>query len=106
MSPFKNPRIAHQSQVHGSFTPCHLIQDDEEIQSFKHWMKYRGFETFTELCSAFSYMLDNIHDHNEYIFDGLRFALKSGTMNKIRLFIKWMFMSMTENTFELYAQDP
>ena len=48
------------------------IQDEEEIQSFKQCMKYRDFEAFTEMCNAFSYMLDNIHDHSEYKLDGLK----------------------------------
>ena len=76
------------------------IKDDEEIQSFKHQMKDRGFETFKEMHNAFSYMLDNIHDHNEYKLDGSRFALKFGSMDKIRLLIKWVFIkNMTDKTF-------
>ena len=81
------------------------IQDEEEIQSLKQWMKYRDFEAFTEMYNAFSYMLDNIHDHSEYKLDGLRVALKFCTMNKIGLFSKWMFVSMTENNLKLYAED-
>ena len=38
----------------------------------KNWMSNTGFECFTDMCNAFSYMLDNIHDHSEYIVDGLR----------------------------------
>ena len=81
------------------------IQNKEEIISFKQLMPYRGFETFTDMCKAFSYMLDNIHYHSGYKLDGLRYALKFGTMSKIRLFIKWMFTSMRDKTFELYAED-
>ena len=79
------------------------IQNEEEIQSFKTWMPYRGFETLTDLCNAFSYILDHIHDYSEYKVDGSRFALKFGTMNKLRFFIKWMSTSMTDSIFELYA---
>ena len=82
------------------------IQNEEEMQSFKQWMSYRGFEKFTDMCNAFSYMLDNINDdHSEHKFDGLRHALKFGTMNKLRLFIRWMFTSTTDSTFKLYAED-
>ena len=40
------------------------------------WMSYRGFETFTDLCVEFSYILDHIHDYSEYRVDGSKFALK------------------------------
>ena len=42
------------------------IQDEEEMQSFKQWMYYRGVETLTGMCNVFFYMLDKIHDHSEY----------------------------------------
>ena len=70
------------------------IPNEDKIQSFKPWMSYRGFEISTDMHTAFSYMLDSIHDHSEYKVDGLRFALKFGTMNKLRLLIKWMTTSM------------
>ena len=81
------------------------IQNEKKMQSFKQWMSYRGFEKFTDMCNAFSYMLDNIHDHSEHKFDGLRHALNFGTMNKLRLIIRWMFTSITDSTLKLYAED-
>ena len=81
------------------------IQDEEKIQSFNQWMKYKSFQTFTELCNSYFHRLDDIHDHSEYKVDGFRFAVKSGTMNNIRLFIKWMITSIQDTTFELYAEE-
>ena len=81
------------------------IQNVEEIQSVQHWMSYRGFETLTDMCNTFTYMLDKIHNHSEYKEVGLRFVLKFGTMNKLSLFIKWMLSSMTDSTFDLYDED-
>ena len=81
------------------------IQNEEEILSFKNWMSYRGFEIFTDMCIDLSYMLDHIHHHSEYRMEGSRFALRFGTMNMLRLFIKWMSTRKKESTFELYAEN-
>ena len=63
------------------------IQNEDEIQTFSKWMAYRGYENFTDLCGDFSYVLDHVHDYSEYRVDGSKFALKFGTMNKLRLCI-------------------
>ena len=79
------------------------IKNDEEVESFSHWMSYRGFDNFTDICVEFYHILDSIHDYSEYKVNGLRCSLKFSTMNKIRLFINWMATKMTDDNFELYA---
>ena len=55
-------------------------------------------------CVYFSYILEHIHDCTECRVDGSKFALKFGTMNKLRLFISWTSIRMKDSTFELYAE--
>ena len=49
--------------------------------------------------------MDQIHDYSEFRADGLRSALKSSTVNKIRMFTSWMGTKMTDGVFELDAED-
>ena len=77
------------------------IKNEDEIESFSKWMIYRGYENFTDLCVDFHHELDHIHDLSDYRVDGLKFVLKSGTINKLRLFISWMSTRMKDTTFEL-----
>ena len=80
------------------------IKNEGEIESFSKWMTYRGYENFTDLCVDFHHELDHIHDFSDYRVDGMKCALKFGTMNKLRLFISWMSTRMKDTTFELYAE--
>ena len=66
------------------------IQDDEEVESFSHWMSFSGFTNFIDICKAYHHILHSIEDHNDYQLNGIRCSLTYCTMNKIRLFIKWM----------------
>ena len=67
-------------------------------------MTYRGYENFTDLCVDFHQDMDNIHDFRDYRVDGMKCALKFGTMNKLRLFISWMSTRMKSTKFELHAE--
>ena len=80
------------------------IKNDKEVESFYHWMSYRGYDNFTDICVDFYYLLDSINDCSEYKVNGLRCSLKFSTMNKIRLFISWMATKMTDDNFKLYAE--
>ena len=80
------------------------IKNDEEVKSFSHWMSYRGYDNFTDICVNFYHILDSIHDHGEYKVNGLRCSLKFSIMNKIRLFINWMTTKMTDGNFKPYAE--
>ena len=81
------------------------IKDEGENQSFAKWMKYRGYDTLTDICANFYHILDRIHDYSEFRADGLTSALKLSTMNKIRMFTSWIGTKMTDGIFELYAED-
>ena len=81
------------------------IKDEEENKFFSKWMKYRGYENFTDICADFCHILDRIKDYSEFRADGLRSALKFSTMNKIRMFTFWMGTRMTDSFLELYAED-
>ena len=81
------------------------IKNEEENKSFSKWMKYRGYDNFTDICADFCHILDRIQDYCEFRADGLRSALKFSTMNKIRMFTSWMGTKMTDGFFELFAED-
>ena len=81
------------------------VKNEEENKSFSTWMKYRGYDNFTDICADFCHILDRNNDYREFRADGLRSALKFSTMNKIRMFTSWMGTIMTGGFFELYAED-
>ena len=81
------------------------ITNKDDTESFSKWMTYRGYENFVDLCVDFHQELDNIHDFSDYRVDGMKCALKFGTMNKLRLFISWMSTRMKSTKFELHAED-
>ena len=80
-------------------------KDEEENKSFSKWMKYRGYDNFTDICADFCHILDRINDYSEFRADGLRSALKFSTMNKIRMFTFWMGTKLTDAIFKLCAED-
>ena len=53
------------------------IKTDEEVGSFSHWMSYRGYGHFTDICVKFYHVLDSINDYSEYKVNGLRCSLNS-----------------------------
>ena len=54
-----------------------------EVVSISKWMKYMGYNNFTDLCVDLLVELNYIHDFSSYIVDGQHSALKLGTMNKL-----------------------
>ena len=69
--------------------------------SILKWMKYIGYNNFTDLCVDLPFELTQLHDFSNYIVDGQYCTLKFGTMNKHKLFINWMSTRMKYTTFEL-----
>ena len=69
-----------------------------EVVSISKWMKYMGYNNFTDLCVDRLIELNYIHDFSSYIVDGQYSALKLGTMNKLKLFIRWMSTRMKGTT--------
>ena len=49
------------------------IMDDEQIESFSHWMYYRGFYTFTDIHDQFHHISDNIYNYTEHRVNGIKF---------------------------------
>ena len=66
------------------------IKDFEEVESFSHWMSYRGFANVTDIFDTNYHIFHSIQDYSDYKLNGLRCSLTFCTMNKIRMFIKWM----------------
>ena len=80
------------------------IIDDEEVECFSHWMNYRGFYNFTDICEDLCHISDDIHDYDEYRVNGRKYSLKFSTMNKIELFINWMSERIINGSFKLYDE--
>ena len=77
------------------------IQDDEEVESFSHWMSYRGFANFTYICDTHYHILHRIQDYSDYKLNGIRCSLTFCTMNKIRMFIKQMATKLANDNLKL-----
>ena len=77
---------------------------EHEVISISKWMKYMGYNNFTDLCVDLLFELNHVHVFSNYIVDGQYCALKFGTMNELKLFIKWMSTRMKDTTFELAAE--
>ena len=63
------------------------IHNEDEIESFLKWMTHISYENFTDLHVDFYCIVDVIQDYCDNRVDGSKYALKVGTMNKLRLFI-------------------
>ena len=55
------------------------IKDEEENQPFSKWLKYRGYDNFTDICADFYHILDRIYDYSEFRADGPRSVSSSAT---------------------------
>ena len=66
------------------------IQDDEEVESFYQWMSFRGFHNFIDLCGTYNHILHTMQDHHDYKLNEIRCSITICTMNKLRMFTKWM----------------
>ena len=42
------------------------IIDDEEVESFSHWMSYKGLYNFKEFCEQLYHISDYIQNYGEY----------------------------------------
>ena len=80
------------------------IKNDEQIESFSHWMSYRGFYNFTDICDQLYHISEDIYNYTEYRVNGIKYQLKFNTMYKIKMFIKWMSERMKNVIFTLHDQ--
>ena len=80
------------------------IKNDEEVESFSHWMSYRVFDNFTDICDTLYHILHIIQDYSEYKGNQLRCSLEFCTMNKIRMFINWMATKLINDNFQLHDE--
>ena len=80
------------------------IMDGEQIESFSHWVSYRGFYSFTDICDHFHHISEDIYKYDEYRVNGIKYQLKFNTMYKIKMFIKWMSERMKNDSFILHDE--
>ena len=78
------------------------IQDDEEVESFTHWMSFRGFANFTDNYDKYCHILHSILDPSDYKLNGIRCSLTCCTMSKLRMFNKWMATKLTNDDLKLH----
>ena len=58
------------------------------------------YDNINDLCDDLQFELKHIHDLSGYIVDGQCFALKFGTMSKIKMLISWMSTRKKDTTFQ------
>ena len=73
------------------------IKDDDEKESFSHWVCYRGYHSFDDIS-------DNICNYAEYKVNGIKYHLNSNTMHKIKMFINWMSREMKDGIYILHDE--
>ena len=93
---------SHSSQskqlLHHVLKNVWRITTDERV-SFSKWMESHLYHNIHELCENLPFGLGFIHDYSDYIVNGQHCALKSSTMNAIKLFISWMLTRKKETHF-------
>ena len=71
-----------------------------EVVSISKWIKYMGYNNFTDLCVDLLFELNQVHVFSKYIVDGQCCALTFGIMNKLKLLTRLMSTSMKDIAFE------
>ena len=73
----------------------------------KWFLFQNGWNTevmITSLTYVLTFIINWTISISDYRVDGMKCALKYGTMNKLKLVISWMISRMKETIFELYAE--
>ena len=52
------------------------IMDDEQIESFSHWMSYRGFYSFTDFCDHLNCISEGNQNCAETRVNGIKYQLE------------------------------
>ena len=74
------------------------ITTDERV-SFTKSMQYHGYLIIQNICEGVPYILEDFHKY--YIVNGQHCALKSFTINTIKLFTSWMLTRRNQKRFDL-----
>ena len=80
------------------------INDDDQIESFSHWVYYRGYHSSNDMCEHLHCILDNIGNYAEYKVNGVKYHLNSNIMYKINMFINWMSKEMKDGIYILHDE--
>ena len=80
------------------------IMHDDQIESFSHWVSYRGFYSFTDICDHLHRISEDIYKYDEYRVNGTKYQLKFNTMYKIKMFIKWISGRIKNDSFTLHDE--
>ena len=68
--------------------------NDDQIESFSHWVHYRGYFSFDDMYHHFHHNPDNIDKYDEYKVNGVKDHLNSNILHKIKTFFIWMSTEM------------
>ena len=99
----KSPSSHSKQLLHHVLKIVLRITTDERVP-FSKWMEYNGYPNIHELCEGLPYRLKDLHEYSDYIMNGQYNALKSSTMNTVKLFISWMLTRTKGNIFQLSSQ--
>ena len=109
-TPNTNHKSFQESKDRNTFSPIEALQhilktimdikDDEQVKCFYDWMSYRGYENFGEIFDAYHHILNTVQDCSNYKLNGIRCSLSENTMNRLRMFIKWMTTKSEEDDIQ------
>ena len=98
----KSPNSCSKQLLHHVLKNILKIDQDESV-SFSKWMEYNAFHQIHELCHDLQFELKHIHNYSGYIMNGQHYALKSSTMNKLKLLISLMSTMEKESAFQFFS---
>ena len=60
------------------------IMDDDQIESFSHWVSYKGYDSFSDICDHLHHISDDIYNYAEYGVNGIKYQLNATPCTKLK----------------------
>ena len=79
-------------------------RDDDQINSFSHWVSYRGYQDFDDVCEHLCCISDDLGKYAEYRVKGIKYHLNSNIIHKLEMFNNWMSEKMRDGIYILHNE--
>ena len=80
------------------------IRNDDQIDSFSHWVSYRGYHNFDYVCEHLQSISADFDKYAEYRVNGIKYYLNSNIIHKIEMFSCWMSEKMRDGIHILHDE--
>ena len=65
-------------------------RDDDQVDSFSHWVSYKGYHYLNDVCEHLCHISDDIGKYAEYGVNRIKYHLNFNVIHKIKMFNNWM----------------